>query len=126
MKMYRFGSIGFSTVATILFCIDSSSVGAEDLKPADIQEIFVTGKPFSATPPTGKVVMITLDPDGSAKAVPKGKKKGIKGTWRLTDTGYCSTWAKGTEHCYTIRPQGDGYDVVTKSGIVIAHWTKPR
>ena len=116
----------FASITVIaLFCIGSEAHAANDVKPADIQKIFVVGKPFSATAPVGKVVMITLNPDGTAKAVPKGKKKGTKGTWRLSDKGYCSTWAKGSEHCYTVRPQGDGYDVMNKSGIVVAHWGKP-
>ena len=65
------------------------------LKPDEIKSIFAVGKPFAATPPTGKVVKITLNPDGSAKAVPEGKKTGTKGTWRLSDKGYCTTWGKG-------------------------------
>jgi len=123
--MYRFGLIALSAASPVLFCIGSSSAVAEDIKPTDIQKIFAIGKPFPATAPTGKVVIMTLDPDGSAIAVPKGKKKGTKGTWRLTDTGYCSTWGKGPDHCYTVRPQGEGYDVVNKSGVVVARWRKP-
>src|SRR5262249_55062559 len=84
---------------------------AENVSPADIQKIFAVGKPFSATAPSGKTVMITFNSDGTAKAIPRGKKKGQKGTWRVSNTGYCSTWGKGTEHCYVLRQKGDGYDV---------------
>src|SRR4051795_7400505 len=93
----------YITAALALAYIGSPAVALKNKKPADIQKEFAVGRPFPATPPTGKVIIITLSPDGSATAVPEGKKKGTKGTWRLSETGYCSTWAKGTEHCYTVR-----------------------
>lgn len=95
------------------------------LTPDEIKATFGVGKAFAATSPAGKVIMITLKADGSASAIPKGSKNGKKGTWRVSDTGYCSTWAKSTEHCYQIRQTGGGYDVETTTGTVVAHWVKP-
>lgn len=95
------------------------------LTPDEIKTIFGVGKAFAAKSPAGKVIMITLKPDGSASAIPKGSKNGKKGTWRVSDTGYCSTWAKSTEHCYQIRQTGGGYDVETATGTAVAHWVKP-
>jgi hypothetical protein len=95
------------------------------LTPDEIKATFGTGKAFAAKSLSGKVIMFTLKPDGSATAVPKGSKSGRKGTWRVSDTGYCSTWEKGAEHCYQIRQLGAGYDVETNTGTVVAHWVKP-
>jgi len=125
MRALYFGVFGCSIIAAVLSCDGSPVRAAENVSPADIQKMFAVGKPFSATAPSGIAVMITLNPDGTAKAIPQGKKKGPKGTWRLSNTGYCSTWSKGSEHCYTLRQKGDGYDVVNQSGIVVAHWSKP-
>ena len=94
------------------------------LLPAEITSTFATGVPFAATAPSGKMIMLTLKPDGTAQATPKGKKKGKRGKWRLSDDGYCTTWEKSSEHCYKIRQNGAGYDVLNISGIIVAHWAK--
>lgn len=96
------------------------------LSPDEIKTMFGTGKPFAATSPAGKVIMITLKADGTATAVPKGAKKGgKKGSWRTDTSGYCSTWDKSTEHCYQIRAGSKDYQVETATGTVVAHWAKP-
>jgi len=95
------------------------------LAPADIGAAFMTGQAFAATANTGKIIMITFKPDGSALAVPKGEKKGNKGKWRLSDKGYCTTWGKSPEHCYTVRLTGTSYEVLSGTSIVVAHWAKP-
>ena len=87
--------------------------------------IFGTGKAFAAAAPSGSTLMLTFNPDGSAKALPTGKKKGQNGTWRVSDTGYCTTWGKGTEKCYTVQKIGDRYDVFNGNGAVVAHWKAP-
>ena len=125
MRAPRYVVFVCSIGAAVLSCGGSPLRAAENVSPADIQKMFAVGKPFSATAPSGKTVMITLNPDGTAKAISPGKKKGQKGTWRVSNTGYCSTWGKGAEHCYMLRQKGDGYDVVTQTGIIIAHWSKP-
>lgn len=98
---------------------------ADKVSPDDIKKIFGTGKPFTAQAPSGSTLTLTLSPDGSAKAASKGKKKGETGTWRVSDSGYCSTWGKGSEKCYTIQKNGDKYDVVNAHGAVVAHWKAP-
>ena len=116
------GIRGTLIVASMLFCFPIFA--AENLPPSDIQTIFATGKPFSATTPSGKKVQITFHPNGTATAIPKGKKKGIKGTWRLSDIGYCSIWGKGSEHCYVVQKIGDRYDVINRDNVLAAQWTK--
>src|SRR5262249_12552792 len=77
-------------------------LAADKLSPDDIKKTFGTGKSFTSETPGGSILALTLSPDGTAKAVPKGKKSGLTGTWRASDKGYCSTWGKASEKCYTV------------------------
>jgi len=43
--------------------------------------------------------------------------------WRVDDKGYCSKWAGGSEHCYTIEKNGNRYSVIDGAGKVVSHWT---
>jgi hypothetical protein len=113
-------------LAAGLSCLASPLQAADKpptLTPDDIKTTFGTGLPFSAATPGGQIVMMTLKPDGTAQAAPKGKKKVNKGKWRLSDTGYCTKWGKSAEHCYTVQKNGAGYDVKNPAGVVVAHWT---
>src|SRR5437660_6217660 len=96
------------------------AAAAEKVAPQDIKAAFGTGKAFTAEAPSGSTLTLTFNPDGSASAVQKGKKKGNAGTWRVSDTGYCTTWAKATEKCYTVQKNGDHYDVLNEKGIIVA------
>jgi len=98
---------------------------ADKLSPDDIKKTFGAGKAFVSEAPSGSTLTLTLSPDGTAKAVPKGKKKGETGTWRVSDNGYCSTWGKSTEKCYTVQKNGDKFDVINGRGAVVAHWKPP-
>lgn len=111
----------------LLSCLAIPANGADKphlLTPAEIMATFATGVPFTATAPSGKVFMITLKPDGTAQNVPKGKKKGKTGKWRLSDDGYCTSWEKTAENCYKIRQIGTTYEVVTPGDVTVAHWSK--
>jgi hypothetical protein len=113
-------------LAAMLPCVATPTYAAEKahpLSPDEIKTLFATGKAFSASTPGGRTVAMTLSPDGKAVAVPKGEKKGNKGKWRLSDTGYCTKWGRSPERCYTVQKRGDGYDVLGPSGTVVAHWT---
>ena len=94
MPLSRSGVLYLSIAAVVLSGVPTLAAGAEKLTPSEIQKIFVIGKPFAAIAPSGKAVTIIFNPDGSASAVPKGKKKGTKGKWRVSDTGYCTTLGK--------------------------------
>ena len=125
MPLSRSGVLYLSIAAVVLSGVPALAAGAEKLTPSEIQKIFVIGKPFAAIAPSGKAVTIIFNPDGSASAVPKGKKKGTKGKWRASDTGYCTTWGKGSEQCYTVRKAGEQYEVMNQRAIVVARWTAP-
>jgi hypothetical protein len=112
--------------AMIYFGVVSSAMGAEFLTPDEIKAKFATGTPFTATSASGTAKTITLNPDGSATVKSQGKKKSASesGKWRLSTDGYCSTWRKGTENCYLVKPAGKQFDVLTAKKVVIAHWSK--
>ena len=116
---------GLSLILLSHFVVPAVAADKPHLRtPPEIKATFGTGTPFTATAPSGKVIMITLKPDGVAQAVPKGKKKGKAGKWRLSDDGYCTAWEKAAENCYKIRQIGADYEVVNASNAIIAHWTK--
>jgi len=126
MPLSRLGVLNLSITAVLLSGVPAVAAAAEKLAPSEIQKIFAVGKPFAATAPSGKAVTITLNPDGSATAVPKGKKKSTRGKWRVSDTGYCTTWGKGSEQCYIVRKAGEQYEVMNQRGLVVARWNTPQ
>src|SRR3954468_6458228 len=92
------------TLGVLIVLGTASAVQAADfLTPDQIKATFITGVAFTAEAMGGKTKTITLNPDGSATLVAKGKKTGQTGKWRLSTDGYCSTWNKGTENCYLIK-----------------------
>jgi hypothetical protein len=112
-------------VAVIFLAIGALPVMAAGttLSPDEIKATFGTGKPFTAASTSGKAFSLTLKADGSALEMPKGKKSGRKGTWRVSDKGYCSTWGTNNEHCYTVQKNGTKYDVLDSGRHIIAIWT---
>ena len=67
----------FVPLVAILFCLAAPAQAADKpklLTPEDIQATFATGTPFTATAKGGKVVMITLKPDGTAQTGPTWTK----------------------------------------------------
>ena len=113
-------------VLALMCCTDlaSAAVAANPLPPQQIKATFGTGDVFTATSPGGTVYHIVLKPDGSASRTPKNSSAAVVGTWRLSDNGYCSTWGKNPESCYTIQQSGTKYTVLDKKGSVAAHWSK--
>lgn len=98
----------------------------DKVTPDQIKTTFATGTPFTSTSPNGKVVTLTFKADGSAQRHDKGGKgKPETGKWRVSATGYCSTWGNSTEHCYTVLKDGDTYPVMNASNGVVARWKVP-
>jgi hypothetical protein len=95
------------------------------LMPAEIQAIFFTGKPFTATSPSGVKFKMTFTADGKAKRVPAGKGGARnEGEWTLNDSGYCTTWKGSAESCFTVIPNGTNKWSVMKGAVVMATWSK--
>ena len=107
-----------------IFAMVGPAQAADFLTPDEIKTTFATGVPFTAETAGGKTNMLTLNADGTAQVVPKGKKTGQTGKWRVSADGYCSTWGKGTENCYLVKQVGKKYEVLTAKKSLVAHWSK--
>jgi hypothetical protein len=101
-------------------------LAANPLSSADISAEFGTGATIKGTTiPGGATYELSLNTDGTGTMkLLKGDKAARTGTWRLSQTGYCSRWEAADEHCYTIVANGKAFDVVNNAGKVIARWTK--
>jgi len=76
------------------------------MSPDEIKQAWVDKKVFSRGS-TGAFFDFYLRSNGSAEVV--GNSGSDSGTWRLSDTGYCTTWKKiraGTERCFTVVKKG--------------------
>ena len=114
---------GIAALALIC-CSNLALAAAGDMSPQDIKATFCTGDAFTATSPAGTAYQMVLKPDGTASRTAKKGTAPVVGTWRLSDAGYCSTWGKNPENCYTIQKSGAKYTVLDKKGLVAAHWSK--
>ena len=105
-------------------CLPLAAVAAATvLSPQQIKATFGTGAPFRSTSPAGVVNTLVLKADGTASRAPKGSTAATTGTWRLSDTGYCSKWGKNAENCYTIQVNANKYAVLDAKGKLAANWT---
>jgi len=111
---------------SILFVlgIASPAYAADFLTPDEIKATFGTGVPFKAESAGGSVNMLTLQTDGTAEIVRKGKKTGIRGKWHVSSDGYCSSSSEKPENCFLIKKVGNKYEVMTSKKGLVAHWTK--
>ncbi len=116
-----------TTAAMMLAAGTASAVAATSiLSPSEIKATFGTGKPFSAVSASGQsAYWFTFYGDGHASAVPKGRQRGTSGHWRVSSRGYCTQWARSTEHCYTVEKRGRSFEVRNASGNLVARWTAP-
>jgi hypothetical protein len=116
--------IGRLVVATVaISSLALPAMAASTLSPDEITATFGNGKPFASASPGGARFTLVLSPDGTASRAPKGSKTATAGKWRVSDVGYCSTWGKSTENCYTIQKGDKAYTVRDSTGKTVARWT---
>jgi hypothetical protein len=110
-------------------CGPSPAVAADPMAPRDIQSTFFTGEPFTATSPSGTKFKMTFTPDGKITREPF-EQSGTKntGTWKLSATGFCTTWIHAKPSCFTITPVGDNKwsveKIATTIAMRVAVWSK--
>jgi uncharacterized membrane protein len=95
-----------AVLALGLFALDVSVAQDSPMSPDEIKQAWVDKKVFSRGS-TGAFFDFYLRSNGSAEVV--GNSGSDSGTWRLSDTGYCTTWKKiraGTERCFTVVKKG--------------------
>lgn len=96
--MYR-NKLSIATLL-ILLAVPLGAFG-QTFGPKEIQENWV-GKTLFGKTGSGENFTMKLSPDGTIEI--SGDAANDTGTWRLSDTGYCTTWKKirkGTERCFT-------------------------
>jgi len=95
-----------AVLALGLFALDVSVAQDSPMSPDEIKQAWVDKKVFSRGS-TGAFFDFYLRSNGTAEVV--GNSGSDSGTWRLSDTGYCTTWKKiraGTERCFTVVKKG--------------------
>ena len=107
-------------IATTLLALSCLSAFAQDqaVQPKEIQEHW-TGKTLVGTAANRDPVTMQLLADGVATLT--AGKVNDRGSWRVSDKGYCTTWRKiraGQERCFTVRRSGDKLTVLNPDGTV--------
>ena len=110
-------------ISLIGSCALFSAIAQEvAVTPKEIQDQWVGKTLVGVTANGGKVTMM-LKADGAAELW--GAVNDV-GTWRVSDTGYCTTWKKiraGQERCFTTRRSGTNITVLNPDGSVSGTFT---
>jgi hypothetical protein len=102
----------------------SAGFAAEQMAPSDIKATFFNGQSFTASTPGG-----TKFKDGKMTREPLAES-GSKntGTWKLSATGFCTTWQHAKPSCFTVIPKGENrwsvQTIATTIAITVAVWSK--
>ncbi len=94
--------------------------------PSEIKDTWV-GKELVGTTASGAAATMRLDADGKA-SISAGTTSDT-GTWRLSDTGYCTTWSRiraGQERCFTVIRSGPSLRVFNPDGSLSGQFTSIR
>ena len=115
----------YRTPAALLFVASATPAFADRLTPNDIKATFFNGQEFTASTPSKVKFKMVFTPDGKATREPLGKAgaKG-EGTWKLDQTGFCTTWKSGAPSCYIVMSSGQNKWSVMKGSTLMAVWTK--
>jgi len=112
-------------ILSAIFLPASATFAAERIAPSDIQAIFFDGKPFTASTVSGTQFKMTFTPDGKMNRQPSGKTgKKSSGTWKLDDSGFCTTWKGAGTNCYTVVLSGKNKWSIQKGSTTVAVWSK--
>ena len=111
---------------TICFVLPSGAATAgAKLTPAEIQAAFFNGTEFIAATPSGVKFKMTFTADGKAMRVPTGNGGArSEGSWKLNDSGYCTTWKGGKPNCFTVVEADKNKWSIMKGPAVIATWSR--
>ena len=111
--------------AATLFVTDATPAFAQRLTPNDIKATFFNGQEFTAATPSKVKYKMVFTADGKVTREPAGNtgRKG-EGTWKLDQTGFCTTWKGATPSCYIMLSSGPNKWSVMKGSTTIAVWTK--
>jgi hypothetical protein len=105
-----------------------TSVSAQDqpVTSKEIQDAW-TGKTLLGTTSSGAPVTMKLQSDGTASLAAGSTSD--SGTWRVSESGYCTTWKTnraGQERCFTARRSGQKVTVLNPDGSVSGYFNEIR
>jgi hypothetical protein len=113
--------------ACLLACVAGTGLAQEaPVTPKEIEDTWV-GKTLVGTTGAGAPATLKLLPGGAAE-VSAGSTNDI-GTWRLWESGYCTTWRTiraGQERCFTARRAGTKITVHNPDGTLSGTFTEIR
>ena len=118
-----------ATVAVVLEA--GAAFAGAPMAPNDIKAAFFNGQPFTAATPSGTKFTMTFTPDGKMTRQPLAQpdKKDV-GTWKLNATGFCSSWERKKQNCFTVIPSSDNkwsiQQIATTIAVTVAVWSKQR
>lgn len=118
-----------SLVIAIFVLKASAAFAGQPMAPTDIKATFFTGQPFTAASPSGAKFTMTFTPDGKMTRLalaPSGKTN--VGIWKLSATGFCTSWERAGSNCFTVVPSGENkwliQKIATTITTTIAVWSK--
>jgi hypothetical protein len=113
--------------ACLLASVSGAGLAQEaPVTPKEIEDTWV-GKTLVGTTAAGAPATLKLLSGGAAE-VSAGSTTDI-GTWRLSDSGYCTTWRTiraGQERCFTARRAGTKITVQNPDGTLSGTFTEIR
>lgn len=113
--------------ACLLASVSGTGLAQEaPVTPKEIEDTWV-GRTLVGTTAAGAPAMLKLMPGGVA-AVSAGSTNDT-GTWRLSDSGYCTTWRTiraGQERCFVVRRAGTKITVQNPDGTLSGTFTEIR
>lgn len=118
------------TVVLALALAPTVTLAGDAMSPNDIKNTFFNGQPFTGTTPSGTKFKMTFTPNGKALREPLGSSGGPakSGTWRLSPTGFCTSWAGAKPSCFTLVPMSDNkwsvQRIATTISVSVAIWSK--
>jgi len=101
-----------------------SAAQSEAVTPKQIEETWV-GKTLIGKTAAGAPATVKLLSDGTAQLITGNTND--SGTWRLSDTGYCTTWKTvrpGQERCFTASKSADRITVLNPDGSLSGYFTE--
>lgn len=117
-------SVATGAALAAIFAAAVAAAPATKLAPADIQSTFFNGQPFTAATPSNVKYKMTFMPDGRMRREPTSGGTRGEGTWKLSNDGFCTTWAGAKSNCFTVAPAGDNKWSVLHGSNIVATWSK--
>lgn len=113
---------------SVLVVFFSGAACSQDVPvPAkEIQDTWV-GKELTGTTTSGAKATMRLESDGKASVIAGSTND--TGTWRISESGYCTTWKNiraGQERCFIVLKAGDTFKVMNPDGSLSGQFTSVK